>query len=183
MRLGCSFVLKDSWFRSCEFAFKSVIRDNGLVRRRVEPATTLNGIIVVLRNVGFYVNQRRAVQNVHFAEPETAALNAEQSHTRHSPGIGPSRNSCCKQSTFHSVTVRHHAHTRSRRSIKPIDQPDTVKTGEVFQSIDELGAQFNRAWRGPGTARLNGRAGGLLVLGMNMADCREAKFAWRVVLW
>jgi len=63
--------------QSIRFAFKTAISNDRNIGDSVQPATALHGIIVVLRNIRFDVQQRGIVENVNLAKVEGAALDAE----------------------------------------------------------------------------------------------------------
>ena len=122
------------------------------------PADTHVEARVELGDVGFDVEDRRAVEQIKVGHQHAARLDAQDAKQRDRDRIWPRRRARREDSARLSIQERNHLELRRCGAVQVADEQQVREPVEILQSRPELGLQLQAALRPLRARRLDGHA-------------------------
>ncbi len=150
---------------TCLVRCKAIICDSSSVAAILQPSCSASRKSVVLRHIGFDIQQRCAVENIHTANGQSVVLDTEKSHTRQPNRIRAARHTRGEQPALNFVPERDDSQTWGGRTVEPVEQPDSLEAVQVLEAVgilreelDDSFPSFSKGWlnRGPACGRERG---------------------------
>jgi hypothetical protein len=102
-------------------------------------------LVVEFRNIGFDIQERRTVQDVHVLNVQGGPPDSYEAHNGKADGIGPLRCSCGENASRFRIKERGNGETVTAAFMKAVKKNEMGKTGEVFQPLCEFGIKVHGA--------------------------------------